>query len=83
MLQLKLQIWPDYFGRANIATLRGYSAPFDLIGGVGGPFFAAWIYDLTQSYNTAFLVFAILSGASTLAMLLLGGAPSRRPDAAV
>ncbi len=81
MLQLKLQIWPDYFGRSNIATLRGYSAPFDLMGGVGGPFFAAWVYDLTQSYNVAFLVFTVLSAGATLAILLLGGPPSRKPEA--
>lgn len=78
MLQLRLQIWPDYFGRSNIATLRGYSAPFDLIGGVGGPFFAAWVYDLTQSYNVAFLVFTVLSAVSTLAILFLGAPPSRK-----
>ena len=62
MLQLRLQIWPDYFGRRNIATLRGYTAPFDLMGGVGGPFFAAWVYDQSHSYHTALLVFTILSG---------------------
>ncbi|MGE3857479.1 MAG: MFS transporter [Dehalococcoidia bacterium] len=78
MLQLRLQIWPDYFGRSNIATLRGYTAPFDLMMSVGGPFFAAWVYDRTHSYHDALLVFAILGGLSTVAMLVLGG-PPRHP----
>ena len=78
MLQLRLQIWPDYFGRRPIARLRGYAAPFELIGGVSGPFFAAWVYDQTQSYDQALLAFTILSGVSTLGMLLVGGPPKRR-----
>jgi len=82
MLQLRLQIWPDYFGRNNIATLRGYTAPFDLMMSVGGPFLAAWVYDTTNSYHNALLLFAILGGLSTIAMAVFGG-PPKHPGRAV
>ncbi|MEX2446100.1 MAG: MFS transporter, partial [Dehalococcoidia bacterium] len=79
ILQLRLQIWPDYFGRRDIATMRGYTAPFELLGFATGPLLAAWVYDQTGSYHDALLIFAVLSGIGMVIMLTLGAPPKPRP----
>ena len=76
MMQLRLQVWPDYFGRKAIAVIRGYSGPFELLGMALGPLFAAWVFDNTGSYNPALVLYAFLSLASTLAILFLGKPPA-------
>ena len=73
--QLRLQIWPDYFGRASIATLLGYTAPFELAAGTVGPLLAAWVFDRTGSYSASLLFFAATSMVCVVAMFLLGGPP--------
>ena len=50
-------IWASYFGRRFQGAIRGLSSPFHLISGIGGPMFAAFIYDTTDSYKSAFIVF--------------------------
>ncbi len=76
MMQLRLQVWPDYFGRKAIAVIRGYSGPFELLGMALGPLFAAWVFDNTGSYNPALVLYAFLSLGSTLAILFLGKPPA-------
>ncbi len=50
-------VWADYFGRRFLGTIRGFVAPIQLVSGVGGPLFAALIFDLRQSYIFAFSIF--------------------------
>lgn len=57
----------ELFGRKKFATISGMMAPFKMIGNVGGPIFAGYIFDVTGSYRIAFLSFvllAVLSAAS-------------------
>jgi MFS family permease len=59
----------DEFGRAHAGAITGL-----IFAGAGcaaavGPFFAAWMYDLTGSYRTAFVLSAAVNG---LALLLVG-----------
>lgn len=56
---LQAQIWADYYGRRFIGSIRGILAPFSLISSLGGPLFAAFIYDRLGSYNGAFSVFVV------------------------
>lgn len=65
---LQSLIWADYYGRAFVGTIRGILAPFSLISSLGGPLFAAFVFDLVGSYNTAFMIFAgtLLLGVTTL-----------------
>ncbi len=56
---LQSQIWADYYGRAFLGSIRGVLAPFSLISSLGGPLFAAFVFDVAGSYDGAFWVFAI------------------------
>lgn len=67
-------IWPNYYGRRCLGAIRGLTSPFGLAASIGGPMFAAFIYDVTESYALAFLVFV---GCFVAAALLIGLA--RRP----
>ena len=69
MFQLSLQVWPDYFGRKNIGTILGYSAPFGILPLTLGPLFVAWAHDLTGNYVMAFGSFAITSALGGVLML--------------
>ncbi len=69
MFQLQMQIWPDYFGRKFIGTIRGYSTPFQTLAITLGPLFVAWAYDLTKGYTLAFVTFAITSALGSIIML--------------
>ena len=51
----------DHFGRRAFGTITGLSGMIQMMGMVIGPFFAAYVYDATGSYQVAFLVFAALS----------------------
>ena len=57
----------ELFGRKRFATISGLMAPFKMVGNVGGPIFAGYVFDVTGSYRFAFLSFvllAVLSSAS-------------------
>ena len=58
----------DLFGRKNFGSIQGAMSPLHSIFSVGGPIFAATIYDNTQSYSAAFLTF---SGLALLSMILI------------
>ena len=58
----------DLFGRKNFGSIQGAMSPLHSIFSVGGPIFAAAIYDNTQSYSAAFLTF---SGLALLSMILI------------
>ena len=63
-------IWADYFGRGFLGTIRGYVSPFQLVATVGGPIFAAYVFDQSGSYMVAmwtFLAAYLLAAALVLA----------------
>jgi sugar phosphate permease len=48
----------NLFGRERYATITGLLSPFRMIGGVLGPIFAGYIFDVYQSYSLAFYTFS-------------------------
>jgi MFS family permease len=50
----------EYFGRKAFATIQGIMRLFLMVPTVIGPVFAGYIYDTTGSYNSAFMLFAVL-----------------------
>ena len=50
-------IWARYFGRRYQGAIRGLLSPFRLVSSIGGPMFAAFIFDTTGSYDIAFMFF--------------------------
>ena len=49
-------IWPTYLGRRHLGAIMGFAAPITMLGGAGGPYMMAKIYDLTGSYTIGLLV---------------------------
>ena len=50
-------IWARYYGRRYQGAISGLLSPFRLVSSIGGPMFAALIYDATKSYDIAFMFF--------------------------
>jgi MFS family permease len=67
-------IWPNYYGRQFLGAIRGLTSPFWLAASVGGPMFAAFIYDVSGSYTLAFWVFVACFVVAALLIWL-----ARRP----
>ena len=59
----------EFFGRKNYGTIGGFMSPIMVGGTVGGPFWAATMFDLTGSYRTAFLTTAFINLAGVFFML--------------
>jgi MFS family permease len=61
----------DLFGRKVFATVGGLIMPFTTLGGVAGPIFAGYVYDVTDSYRIAFYTFVVLILLSGLTFLFV------------
>lgn len=67
--QLQAQAFLDYFGRAIVGALLGYSGLLFTLARAGAPLFAAFAYDATRRYVFAFAAFAsacVLAGVAFL-----------------
>ena len=58
-----------YFGRSSFGTVFGFMAGFMSILGVIGPPLAGRIFDISGSYHTAWLIFAVFLLVSLIIML--------------
>ena len=65
-------LWAAHFGRAHQGTIRGVMSPFYLIASIGGPMFAALVFDFLGSYDAAWRVFAAYFLASAVLVWLAG-----------
>lgn len=74
-IPLRPAIQGDYFGRKNFATISGWLRIVDLPAIVAGPVFAGWVYDVTGSYSLGFMVVALTTAISGIAILF-----ARRPE---
>ena len=72
-------VWADYYGRGFLGAIRGYVSPFQLLATVGGPIFAAYVFDETSSYLFALWTFF---AAYLLAAELVLATPPPRPAVA-
>ena len=79
--QLQAQAYPDYFGRAIVGALTGYSAFIYTLAQAGAPLFAAVVYDLTGSYVIAFGTFSACCVAAGVAFVIAPKSAGR-PSAA-
>ena len=68
----------DYFGRKAFATIMGLSMLPNNLAMIGGPLFAAYMFDKTDSYFVPFLSFAVLGYVGAFLMLFV-----KRPKIAI
>lgn len=72
----------DYFGRNSYATIQGLRGLIQMVGVLGGPILAGYIFDRTQSYNHAFELFAIAAVISMVLMLMATPPQKPKPNTA-
>jgi MFS family permease len=77
LMVLREVLFADYYGREFIGTIRGVVMPLNLIAMAGGPFFAAWIHDVTGGYKIPYMLFFITFVFGTFFMFL--AKPPSRP----
>ena len=61
----------EYFGRKAFGTISGMMDFVQMFGLVLGPVFAGFVYDVTESYYLAFMVFAVSGAMGALIMVFL------------
>ncbi len=76
---VQVHIWPTYYGRAFIGSIRGIVLPTTLAGQALGAPFAGYVFDAFGAYMAAFWTSAAL--IVTAALLLASSAPPRRQSA--
>ena len=69
--------WADYYGRRHLGSIRGVSLPVQIGGQALGPILAGFLYDSTDSYRVAFVIFA--SAVSLAALIVLSAIPPSAP----
>ena len=69
--------YADYYGRRSLGVIRGVTEPLTSFGQAIGAVAAGLIFDFTDSYQLAFLAFAVMGGLATV--LVLFARPPRRP----
>ena len=80
LLSVPPVVYADYYGRRSLGVIRGVTEPFTTIGQAIGSLLAGIIFDLTGSYQPAFMAFAIMGGLATV--LVLFARPPRKPMSA-
>src|SRR5213594_4418497 len=61
----------DCFGRTHFATIRGWISMFQSFASMPAAVFSGWIYDQTQSYTYALVVFIVCYGVAGLLLWLV------------
>ncbi|MBI4281942.1 MAG: MFS transporter [Chloroflexi bacterium] len=61
----------EYFGRRAFGTISGMMDFVQMFGLVLGPVFAGFVYDVTESYYLAFMLFAIVGALGAAVMMFL------------
>ena len=60
-----------YFGTKAFGSIMGYMDFFSVFGTFGGPYLAGWIFDTTDSYVVAFLIFAAMMVIAAIVVLFI------------
>lgn len=63
-------IQADYFGTRAFASVRGMVSIGTAISGIIGPLFAGWLFDRSQTYSTAFVIYAVLAAVAVPVMMM-------------
>ncbi len=66
--------YADYFGRQSLGAIRGVTEPFVALGQAIGSVLSGAVFDITGTYQSAFLAYAAL-GAAVMLLLLSAKPP--------
>ncbi|PYN86093.1 MAG: hypothetical protein DMD87_20305 [Candidatus Rokuibacteriota bacterium] len=61
----------DVFGRAHFATIRGWISMFQSFASMPAAVYTGWVYDRTQSYTQALIVFIVCYGVAAFVLWLI------------
>jgi MFS family permease len=78
IIMMQSLITAECFGLVSFATVSGLAGVFTMAGAAFGPTIAGFIFDATQSYQTAFTIFAVMSAFAILVIYF-----ARPPEADV
>jgi MFS family permease len=70
----------DFFGTRRYATIRGVMSSISVLGGVMGPVFAGYMFDIQGDYRLAFLILGPIIAIGAPA-ILAAGKPTLAPTA--
>jgi MFS family permease len=73
-LVLSEVVWAEFFGRKHLGSIRGVTMVFQLAGNASGSLIAAFMFDVSGSYDGAFKMILILYAVSFTVLLV-----ARRP----
>ena len=68
---LRMSIIPEYFGTRTVGALVGVAGNAWGLGGFAGPILAGYIFDMTHSYNLAFITGGSLLVVGMIACILI------------
>lgn len=74
---IEVLLLANYFGRASLGAIKGFTAPFRMISPLG-PVLAAFIRDETGSYTGAFVLFAGVA-VMMLVLMVFATQPAKTP----
>jgi len=69
---LRSSIIRDYFGRHCFGSVQGMSTPIMLLGGIGGPPLAGWIFDTQSNLNVTWIMCLFVVLASIPLVMSMG-----------
>jgi MFS family permease len=75
-------IWPNYYGRQHLGSIRGVATSGMVIFAALGPLPFGFVFDLTRSYSMAILIFLALPIACVIAALLAHPPVKQQVDSA-
>jgi MFS family permease len=61
----------EFFGRRNFATIRGVIQFFSTFASFAFPILAGWVYDRTESYTWALIIFSMTAGMAAILFFFL------------
>ena len=70
MLTVPPVAYANYYGRQSLGAIRGATEPFTSAGQAIGVMLPGIIFDLSDAYQTAFVVFAVVGGIAMVISLL-------------
>jgi MFS family permease len=71
----------EYFGRAAFGKIQGFMAPIMMMGSVIGPPLVGYLFDITGTYRSGFLIIALLQFLAAITVFFARPARARQEPA--